>query len=416
MLHCIFRSRLAGLLLLSCMVAPAAAQNPLNLASVLDQTLRHHPVLARIDAQRRQLDPGVDLARQSPPLRIGLETENLGDDTSDRLETTLTLAGVLEWGNRPDARAKLALTHNQASRLRLQQQRRDVLAAAASRFIALIGAQAELTQTREAQKLAQQVLRASQRRQQAGAASQADLKRAELLLAQADMAVQNAQQAHKAAGKTLQLAMGLPDQALADVQVRPQPLPALPDEDDLLAAAQQSPALLLAEARQNLAHSQLNLARLQARPSLSWTIGLRDQRERDSQSALLGFSLPLGQSRRTQPKREQAMAGVEQARHQRDIALLELQTVLIDSHQALDRWRRVANSLEQKLIPQGEAMLQAVREGYSRGRYSLLELSSAAQELNQLRSQRLAARIAYQQSWIELERLLGRPLIPENPA
>lgn len=408
------RSWLAGLLLIGCAAPASFAQAPLDLATVLDQTLRHHPVLARIDAERRRIEPAVALAHQSPPLRVGLETENFGSDGRNRLESTLSLSGVLEWGGQPKARAGLALSENEALLLQLAQQRRNVLAEAAMRFIALAGAQETLAHSRRAQELVQQTHAVTLRRQQAGAASQADVERTELALAQAEMAVVNAEQALQTARLALRLAVGAPQIPVPSVVARLDVLPELPKATALLALAQTSPAVQLANARESIALNRLELARRQARPDFEWSLGIRDERERDDQSLVLGFTLPLGQASRSRPRRERARAGVDIAEQDREIAQLELQALLLDSWQALATWKREAETLDTRLIPQGESIVEALRNGYSRGRYSLLELSSAETDLNTLRGQRLAARIRYHQSWIALERLLGRPLIPEN--
>lgn len=408
------RSRLSGLLLLSWAVGSAQAQSPMDLATVLDLTLRHHPVMARIDAQRRQLLPSESLAAYSPPLQLGVDAENLDDRGADRLETTLSLSGVLEWGGQPQARVGVARSENEAVRLQLAQQRLDLLANTASRFIALVGAQEALNQTSEAQALARRTREATKRRQQAGAASRADLQRAELALAQAELAVVNAQQSIVAARASLEIATGAGRDSIQTVYANLDQLPGLPALSSLLSQAPDAPAVQLADAGLIIARSRLQLAQRQARPDLGWNLGIRDDRERDSQALVLGFSLPLGQSSRTRPRIAQADVAQEVATHARDIAVLDLQALLVDSWQALAGWKREIESLNTSLIPQSQAVVQALRDGYEQGRYSLLELSSAQRELNNLRAQQLAARIRYHQSWISLERLLGRPLIPEN--
>lgn len=408
------RSRLASLLLGAMASTTVTAQAPLDLAAVLDQTLRQHPVLARIDAERRLFDPTVALARQSPPLELGVEVENIGDDGSDQLETTLSLAGVLEWGGQRDARALVATAGNRATELALQQQRRDVLAAAASRFIALVGSQQALALAQEAEAVFRMTHEATRKRQRAGAASQADVQRAGLSLEKARMAVANAEQAVKSARLALQISMGAASPITAAVSAPLNRLPALPQAEELAALAQSAPAVNYAHARLSIARSQLELARRQSRLSPGWSIGVRDSRERKDQSLVAGISIPLGQARRNRPNHERAVADLNIAEHERDIARLDLQGLLIDSWQALSAWKREAETLDTQLVPQAEAIVRALRSGYAQGRYSLLELNSAQQQLNILREQRLSAQIQYHQGWIELERLLGRPLIPEN--
>ncbi len=409
------RSGLTSLFLMFCVAPSALAQPPANLATVLDLTLRHHPVLARIDAERRLLDPALVLASQTPPLNVGLESENFGDDGTGRLETTLSLAGVLEWSGQPSARGAVALSENEAKQLELAQQRREVLAEAAKRFIDLAGAQQALVQARDAEALAKQTLNATQRRSQAGAASKADEQRAGLILGRAQMTLAQAELTVQTARQTLLLATGAPQWPLMTVEATLDRLPTLPDSESLLALASESPAVRLADARLSIARNQLELARRQSRPDLNWTLGVRHDAERDDQSLLLGFSLPLGQSRRSQPLRDSAQAGVDRADEQTRIASLELQALLLDTWQALAKWKHEAKTLNAQLIPQGEAMVASLRTGYAQGRYSLLELTSAETELNALRGQLLSARIRYHQSWIALERLLGRPLIAQTP-
>ncbi len=407
------KGRLSGLILLAASATAGFAQAPLTLTGALDQTLRQHPVMARIDAELRRFAPAVASARQAPALRLGLDVENLGGDETRKPETTLSLAGVLQWGGQADARAGLVADENEALRRELMQQRLDLLGATATRFIALAGAQEALVLATEARTLAADMHAATQRRQQSGAASMADVHRAELTLARAEMKLDSVEQAQASARQALHLAMGRPAAPVTKVIARLDRLPALPSTQALFTQAEASPATKLADARANIARSQLDLARRQARPDIGWRIGVRDDRELEDQSVVLGFSLALGQGRRSQPLQEQARAGLDVAESARQIVQLELQGLLLDAWQALSDGQRQIETLSTRLVPQAEAVVEALRQGYARGRYSLLELSSAQSELNALREQQLRARVNYHQNWVALERLLGRPLLPE---
>jgi cobalt-zinc-cadmium efflux system outer membrane protein len=58
--------------------------------------------------------------------------------------------------------------------------------------------------------------------------------------------------------------------------------------------------------------------------------------------------------------------------------------------------------------------LQLAREGMERARFSQLELLDAQRTLLELRLQRIEAAVAYHQFVIEIEKLLGEPLLPES--
>ena len=413
-----FRGGLAGLLLFNTVVsadAPAkikATGSSLNLTSVLALTEQHHPMLARIDAERRRLEPSVILASTAPPLKLEVESENIGDDSADRLESTLSLSGVLDWSRQQ--RADVVMSKNDAVSLHLEQHRRDVLAGAATRFVALAGAEADLEQARREWDVVRQTQRATQTRQRAGAASPADIKRAALLEVQARLRVDTAKQALDSARMSLQLAMGDVPLPTKNVEANLMTLPPLPDADALQRLAEESPAVRLADARLRIARSQQALALRRARPDIEWRVGVRDDRDQDDQSLVAGLSVPLFSARRSRPHQEIADAEVELAGHDQELAQLELQSLLLEAWQSLNALRRQSIALDSELIPRARGVADALREGHARGRYGLLDLSTAERELNALIGQRLAANIQYHQSWIELERLLGRPLVREN--
>ncbi|WP_348675853.1 TolC family protein [uncultured Abyssibacter sp.] len=178
------------------LAVPAMAQPsriPATLPAVLDWTAAHHPALQRMTHELQARSALVDAAGFGPPLTLDAEVENpagTGEFAGgDRLETTLSLGGVLEWGGRPMLRRVEALSRTDVLRIELDQQRRDVLADAALRFIDLARAQADLDLLEQALKAAEQTADASRERQQAGAASAADTQRATLELSAARLRI-----------------------------------------------------------------------------------------------------------------------------------------------------------------------------------------------------------------------------------
>ena len=409
-----YRYGLCGLLLACTAVQAEAPPVPLSLPVVLDQTLRHHPQLSRIGVRRRQLQSELSLAQRPPPLDVALQMENVGEQTDQFLETTLSLGGVLQWGHRAEARLDVARQRNAAVELEMRQHTGDILAAAASRFIDLAAAEAERAQARRERELADQISDATSKRKTAGAASPADLARAELAVARARLKQQSAEARVESARHALAIAMAAPEPLRGPVIASLGDLSPLPTADELMQLAEAAPATQLVNARLRIARSQWRLAQHRATPDLDWRVGLRDQRDRDTQSLVAELSLPLAHKRRTQAERDHAAAAIELAGHDRELARLELQALLLQAWQSLSELRRHAVVLDQTLIPRGETVVRELQAGYRRGRYGLLDLMSAQRELHELLALRLDARVRYHQGRIELERLLGRSLQPET--
>ncbi|MDX1497426.1 MAG: TolC family protein, partial [Salinisphaeraceae bacterium] len=201
----------------------------LTLVQALEITRQQHPALKAIEAELGIFDQRVDLAKLSPPTRLGLEVENIagGGELSglEGAEVTLSLSRVIELGDKAEARAGLASSQNDLRRLELVQQRRDILADAAQRFIDTAIAQTEIAQAEMALTLASDTRKTSQRRADAGAAPATELRRANLRLRDAELSLSLARKKAQSAGRALALAIGQPD-SLPGVIAEPLNLPA----------------------------------------------------------------------------------------------------------------------------------------------------------------------------------------------
>ncbi|HZX81079.1 MAG TPA: TolC family protein, partial [Lysobacter sp.] len=92
-------------------VVPASAADRLSLDDAFRRVESLHPDLRLGAGQRRVLDAELDRAGLRPPRVVGAEAENLLGTGEARglsgAELTLTLASVLERGDKADARRAL---------------------------------------------------------------------------------------------------------------------------------------------------------------------------------------------------------------------------------------------------------------------------------------------------------------------
>jgi cobalt-zinc-cadmium efflux system outer membrane protein len=79
-------------------------------------------------------------------------------------------------------------------------------------------------------------------------------------------------------------------------------------------------------------------------------------------------------------------------------------------HQELNAARLRFETLRDDAVPQAELALEQTRNGYTRGRFSFLELGSVQEELLALRAASIDAAADYHRMLVEIERLTGTAL------
>lgn len=405
------------LLPLMAMAKPVAdPAESLTLAQALDATRRQHPALKAIEAEQDMLGQRVTLAAQPPPVTLGVEVENFaGSDTLrgfDGAEVTLSLAKVLQRGGKAEARASLAGSQNELRRVELVQQRRDILADTAQRFIDAVIAQAELVQAEKWRDLIRATRKASQRRADAGAAPATELQRARLREQQAELGVKLARQRLDAAGRLLALALGQPE-SLPTVRASPLALPALVPLTELLVRASQVAAVQSVDARLRIIEAELRLTQAAAQTDLTLSGGIRHFRGSGDEALMVGVTLPLGSGRRAEPARLLAAGKQQVSEAQHEAATLKVKALVYDAWARLAAYRSQVEMLRDRLQAEVDAVVRATEAGYRHGRYSLLELNAAQADALNLARRRLQAAAGFHRTLIEIERLLGEPVVRE---
>ncbi|ORE87186.1 cobalt/zinc/cadmium efflux RND transporter outermembrane protein [Oceanococcus atlanticus] len=396
-------------------VAPSASAAEVSLASVLERTQAQHPSLRQIEALRLSRDPRHQAARFSPPKTVTLEFENVagGGEFADaaRLETSLSLGGVLEWPGKPDLRHAQVLSQTEVLALELDQRRRDVLANAASQYVEWAWYEARQALADKAVSLADTALQATQRRRQLGAASQADVQRARLALLDASQQQVQMQTLRDGARRALAMASGDTQWQPTHAAMNWSALPHPPAPADLRAQAEQAPLVAAAHAGYAQAEARLQHEVAQANPDLQWSLGVRHDRDSGDAALLAGFGIALGAARRSQPLQAALRQDLDAAGWAGQASVLDLGAKTAMAGAQLDSLRDEFYAVRDQLQPQAQALLDTTMKGYRDGRYSVLEMTSAQRELLRLEQRKLRIVKDFHQAWIELERVLGQALI-----
>ncbi len=383
----------------------------LTLGEAVALVLERNPRLKAVDFDLSAAAERIRQGSQSTPWRANVALENLAGSGRASgigdLETTLSLGRVLELGGKRRLRGERAQHELGLLRHELDAQRLDILAQVTQRFVELARVQAERKLYQDRVQLMRNTLAEVEKRFQLGRAPAAEFGRAQIGLAQAELALEETE--HQRANGRRQLSMLWGDLEPGFGVARAD-LFALNEEQDFATLEHQleaNPTLVSLATEARLAKTGLEIARARGRSDLNLNAGLRHFNAEDDIGLVLSLSVPLGSEGRAQPYRAEANSRMQgdalRAQEQR----LALRTTLYAAYQERLHARDRLRAYQERIIPAAEKALKDYGEGYRAGRYSFLELTSAQEILLEARREALSAAADHHKIGAEIVRLIG---------
>ena len=413
-----FPYRLGACLSLLLVVAAARA-NPsvdgpsVSLNEAIARTLERHPALVafgyQIEAQQgRVLQSGL---RPNP--EFGVEVENaLGTgafESIDRVETTLSLAWVLERGKRARrvdaARAGMSLLESDAEIRRL-----DAAAETARRFLDSLARQERLVLSDEAIRLAEQTVTSVAARVEAGRTPEADLARAEAALARARLGREDLEHELLVALRRLAAQWGETRPDFTSVTGDVHALPVPDSFANLSARIDANPDIARFLTEKRLRETELELAEAEARPNWRVDAGVRRLELSDDHAFVAGITIPLATRNRNQGRIAEARARLAMTDADGVAARLEIETRLFALHQELQHSLHRAATLRDDVLPRVERALADTERAYTAGRYDYSELRVVQADVLNASTELVESSIDAHRNLIEIERLTGTTL------
>jgi cobalt-zinc-cadmium efflux system outer membrane protein len=395
-----------------CAIAQAA-QVPLTLQDAISRSLGRNLDLKafgyELEAQQgRERQAG---ARPSP--EVGVLVENaLGTGERrnfDAAETTLSLGVTLERGARERrldaAHASGALLDTEARIRRL-----DLAAETARRFVAVLESQREVVELAHATALAQETLKAVQRRVQAAQAPRAEEARALAQLAHAQLDDEHAEHELAAARQRLAALWGETEVDFSEANGDVMSLPPLEPFQSLRARIENSSDLDRLVSEKRLREAEVRLAEVRQHPPWHVTAGVRRFEDDSDHAFIVGLTIPLAVRGQTQGALTVARAQSAQIDAKTTALRVQLDAELFGLFQELRHAYAEVATLRDTVLPSMEAAAEQSRYAYERGRYGYAEWIAVQRELSQLRSALLQACADVHRHRIEIERLTGTAL------
>lgn len=388
---------------------------PLTLDDAIARVAQYHPDLRLADAQRPVWEARRDAAGLPPPLTLGVELENaLGTGDSrgfDAAEATVTLAGVLQRGGKLDARRAVAQANLDSLAPQRETARLDLMAEVARRYLAVTDARQQLRIAETDIEQRRRAVAAARLRLQAGASPESVLMTAQAMLAQAELDRDRAKQMDQSARAALSALWRQRDPGFDVVTGDPMQLPALQDFAVLADELQRTPELAVLAGERRIREAQVQLARTQARPDVSWQVGVRNSRDTRDTSLVAGFSLPLGSVRRAEPEIRAAEAELALNSVERDARALQLYATLAEAHGRYLTSRLEVTRMGRDVLPQLQRAENAAEKAWRAGAISYMEWAQLQAMRIDARQRQLEAAIAAQTALIEIQRLTGQSMV-----
>jgi len=319
------------------------------------------------------------------------------------------------------SRLDLADARQQQTQLEYHLARLDVLAETSRRFYQLMFIKQQQLLLKEREEKENSALKIIQRRANAGAVSDADASNMALRLANTQQLLQQNSAAREQARLNL-AAMWLSDanfNSLAgdfnSLAGDFNTLPSLPSAEKLKQQIEQQlnalPSYRLQLAMQRLADQQLQMEQTKGRADLTLSLGLRQFENSGDQAFTLSASMPLSfnnpnRGRITAAKENRALS-LQQSEQQR----VQLSLTLKRLHQSLRRDLQLSQNIEQQLLPLAQKFLADTQRAYQQGVYSLLQWIDAQHQVFTLQQQLQNTRLSIHLQVLELERILGQPIV-----
>lgn len=393
---------------------PLVVEGELTLARAVDSALRSNADLLASAyelsaAQARLIQAGL---RLNPEVSVELENFAGTGVTRgvDELETTLSLSQVVELGGKRGLRRSLAEADIDFVTIEQRARELDLLAEVTRRFIDVVAAQERVRFAQEATALAQTTLNTIGARVEAGRSPEAERSRARIALVRAQIEQRQAESELRSARYSLSANWGNPEPVFTQARADLFDLRTVDSFQSLMERLERSPDFLRFASETRFRESELRLAQAQARPNLSFSLGVRRLEGTDDAALVAGFSMPLPVFDRNQGTIREAQVRITQTSAMRDAALLRARAGLLSLYQELTAARARVETLRDEALPQAQQALDQTRSGYERGRFSFLELITVQEELLGLRAATIDAATDYHRMLAEIERLTSAAL------
>ena len=406
-------------LALLCVASFSVTAQELAITTALERTLTSSPQLQLYPYQLRIDEAKTLQAGLKPNPELGVSVENvLGNGSLSGVksaELTLTLSQLIELGDKRQRRLESASLGKALTQAQYELDRVDVLAKTMTDYLDVLELQTVRSWTAERLVMEQNALQVATERSRAGLVTDADVLRLKSRVLKSQMDLKALKAELQVAVR--QLAANWSNEPDFDtVQGQLAVLPMLPSLNEMLAALDSSPQLGFDLTQERLAGTLQNLAIANGQTDLTVGAGVRRNEQLNENAFVLSVSMPLALSNPNAGEIEAARVTSERSAHQLKLSRQQLQLSTGRLYQQLTLLSEQIHDQQQAILPAAESVVQSTLKGYETGIFDMTDLLSAHEDLLSAKRNMIDAQAQFHRQLVELERLVGMPLVVNGPA
>jgi cobalt-zinc-cadmium efflux system outer membrane protein len=383
----------------------------LTLRHALALTLMNNPELKAFSletraAQARQLQAGL---RPNPELEV--EIEEFGGTGSrsgfSAAATTLQLSQLIERGDKPQKRKKIASLEKELADLDYQHKRQEIFSEAAKSFWGVLQAQEKLQLSNELLRLSQESFDSVEKKVNAGKDSPLEKIRASVAHAHIQMQHHEARRNLEFVRKELASFWGQDKPLFAQAAGSFDRIVPVPESETLLYHVRQNPRVVRWETEIKKSQAELDLEISRAMGDITMGGGLQRFNDTDENALIFRVSIPLPVSDRNQGAKQAAVYNLAKSKEEQKAAWLRLHNEFNRAYHEFSNAYSLAMSLKQETLPGAMEMFRAATRAYQEGKVDYLNVLDAQRTLFEVKNGYIESVAAYHAARTDIERFIG---------
>jgi cobalt-zinc-cadmium efflux system outer membrane protein len=330
---------------------------------------------------------------------------------TERAETTLQLSQLLELGGKRQARISAGIAEIDSAGWQRQAVRLEVLSETATAFVTVLSAQRRIQILSDQVSALDRLTPLLQRRVEAGASSPAEISRAQVAADLIRVERERAKTSLSTARRELAVLMGDRIPSFANVTGQFSNIGRPPSFQVVLTAIDSNPQLMRWTAVRAQREAELLTARLKPMPDVRVGVGWRHYRETNDSAVRLNFSIPLPVWDQNRGDVISAEESLQKTQAERDVNRAALILVAGRSYDVATGALAELSLLRSSVIPNARKAADAIQDGYTQGRFSLLEVLDAQAQVGQAAIREQEALQSFHTAVTTIEGLVGRPFM-----
>ena len=388
----------------------------LTLDEALDHASQNRQEFASFRADLGAAALKLKHASLPPNPELGVEWNNLGGNlpAGDAKETKVSLNQRVEIGGKPSARENRG--HAEIMQLQRQQAMAwlDIVVEVRLAFLEVLNARERLTLQHETAQIASELAGIAHEQVAAGKIAATEETRAEARKAETKAEIHKLNRLLAEAELNLAAVLVIPDRAAVTAKGRIPREVGIPDQQTLLAGMKNSPLLALRRSETRLATTNLSLEQANTWGDPTLSLAVREVPDENARAVSIGVSIPLPLFQRNQTALAEAGATASKATANEVVAARRLRTELSKAHTVLVAADQEARTLQNEVLSRAAEAAEAVQEGFRVGKFRYSDVLEASQALVAMKGRYLDVILDLNRAAITLDRLLGKPAVPEN--